>query len=45
MDETHMPADADAMSFVDMGVSGILFIVGMSIPFAINSRLARATAL
>lgn len=37
----HMPADADAMSFVDMVFPSFLFIVGMSIPFAINSRLAK----
>jgi len=37
----HMPADADAMSFVDMVFPAFLFIVGMSIPFAINSRLAK----
>ena len=35
----HMPADADAMTFVDMVFPAFLFIVGMSIPFAINSRL------
>ena len=32
----HMPRDADAMSFVDVVFPGFLFIVGMSIPFAIN---------
>src|SRR6476620_12117240 len=37
----HMPADADAMSFVDVVFPAFLFIVGMSIPFAINNRLAR----
>ena len=37
----HMPADADAMTFVDMVFPAFLFIVGMSIPFAINSRLAK----
>ena len=37
----HMPADADAMSFVDMVFPAFLFIVGMSIPFAINSRLVK----
>jgi predicted acyltransferase len=37
----HMPADADAMSFVDVVFPAFLFIVGMSIPFAINSRLAK----
>ena len=35
----HMPRDADAMSFVDVVFPGFLFIVGMSIPFAISLRL------
>ena len=37
----HMPADADAMTFVDAVFPAFLFIVGMSIPFAINNRLAK----
>ncbi len=37
----HMPADADAMTFVDIVFPAFLFIVGMSIPFGINNRLAR----
>ena len=37
----HMPADADAMTFVDMVFPAFLFIVGMSIPFAINNRLSK----
>jgi len=37
----HMHADDDAMSFVDAVFPFFLFIVGMSIPFAINSRLAK----
>ena len=37
----HMPADADAMSFVDVVFPAFLFIVGMSIPFAINNRLKK----
>jgi len=37
----HMHADEDAMSFVDVVFPGFLFIVGMSIPFAINSRLLK----
>ena len=37
----HMPANADAMSFVDVVFPAFLFIVGMSIPFAINNRLAK----
>jgi len=34
----HMPANADAMTFVDAVFPAFLFIVGMSIPFAIASR-------
>lgn len=37
----HMPADADAMTFVDVVFPAFLFIVGMSVPFAINNRLAK----
>ena len=37
----HMPADADAMSFVDAVFPAFLFIAGMSIPFAINNRLKK----
>jgi predicted acyltransferase len=37
----HMKADADAMSFVDVVFPAFLFIVGMSIPFALAQRLAR----
>lgn len=37
----HMAADADAMSFVDVVFPAFLFIVGMSIPFALAQRLAR----
>ena len=33
----HMPADADAMSFVDVVFPAFLFIVGMSIPFAASA--------
>ena len=36
----HMKADADAMSFVDVVFPAFLFIVGMSIPFALNQRQA-----
>jgi predicted acyltransferase len=38
----HMPADADAMSFVDMVFPAFLFIVGLSLPFALQPRLERA---
>ncbi len=34
----HMPADADAMTFVDLVFPAFLFIVGMSVPFALNNR-------
>ena len=37
----HMKADADAMSFVDVVFPAFLFIVGMSIPFALSQREAR----
>ncbi|MBV8254851.1 MAG: DUF5009 domain-containing protein [Chitinophaga sp.] len=37
----HAHADEDAMTFVDVVFPAFLFIVGMSIPFAINSRLAK----
>jgi predicted acyltransferase len=36
----HMPANADAMSFVDIVFPAFLFIAGMSIPFALNKRYA-----
>jgi heparan-alpha-glucosaminide N-acetyltransferase len=41
----HMPADADAMTFVDVVFPAFLFIVGMSIPFAINNRIAKGDSL
>lgn len=37
----HMPADADAMSFVDVVFPAFLFIAGMSIPFALKNRLEK----
>lgn len=37
----HMKADADAMSFVDVVFPAFLFIVGMSIPFALGQRQSR----
>ena len=40
----HMPRDADAMSFVDVVFPAFLFIVGMSIPFAINQRLKKGAS-
>ncbi|RAW01626.1 DUF5009 domain-containing protein [Pseudochryseolinea flava] len=41
----HMPADADAMTFVDVVFPSFLFIVGMSIPFAINNRIVKGDGL
>lgn len=37
----HAHADEDRMTFVDAVFPAFLFIVGMSIPFAINNRLAK----
>ena len=37
----HMPAHADAMTFVDLVFPAFLFIVGMSVPFAFNARLLK----
>ncbi|RZJ54379.1 MAG: DUF5009 domain-containing protein [Flavobacterium sp.] len=37
----HIPADADAMTFVDLVFPAFLFIVGMSVPFAFNARLLK----
>lgn len=37
----HMPADADAMTFVDIVFPAFLFIVGMSVPFAVKNRIAK----
>jgi predicted acyltransferase len=37
----HMPSDADAMTFVDVVFPAFLFIVGMSVPFSFNARLAK----
>ncbi|MBN2485741.1 MAG: DUF5009 domain-containing protein [Bacteroidales bacterium] len=37
----HMPAGADAMTITDWVFPGFLFIVGMSIPFAINHRIRK----
>jgi len=37
----HMPAKADAMTFVDLVFPAFLFIVGMSIPFALQNRISK----
>jgi heparan-alpha-glucosaminide N-acetyltransferase len=41
----HMPATADAMTFVDVVFPAFMFIVGMSIPFAIASRRAKGDSV
>ena len=41
----HMPADADAMTFVDLVFPAFLFIVGMSVPFAFNARLIKGDSV
>lgn len=41
----HMPADADAMTFVDVVFPSFLFIVGMSVPFAFNARLMKGDSV
>ncbi|MBP1225097.1 DUF5009 domain-containing protein [Flavobacterium sp. 1355] len=41
----HMPADADAMTFVDVVFPSFLFIVGMSVPFAFNARLMKGDSI
>src|SRR5215831_10116467 len=39
------PSDSDGMTFVDVVFPAFLFIVGMSIPFAIGRRLERGERL
>ncbi|HLJ76937.1 MAG TPA: DUF5009 domain-containing protein [Acidobacteriaceae bacterium] len=41
----HMPANVDAMSYVDMVFPAFLFIVGMSLPLAVRQRLRRSPSL
>jgi len=41
----HKPADADAMTFVDVVFPAFLFIVGMSIPLAIRAREAKGDSI
>src|SRR3982750_1625474 len=40
MEHIH-PSDSDGMTFVDVVFPAFLFIVGISIPFAIGSRLEK----
>lgn len=37
----HVPTEVNGMSFVDVVFPAFLFIVGMSIPFAVENRLSR----
>lgn len=37
----HMPANVDAMTYVDMVFPSFLFIVGMALPIAVDRRLSR----
>ena len=41
----HMPANVDAMTYVDMVFPAFLFLVGMSLPLAVRQRLRRDTSL
>src|SRR6201995_5429144 len=37
----HAPGDADAMGFADTIFPAFLFILGLSLPFAINNRIKK----
>lgn len=41
----HFPGNQSGMTFVDLVFPGFLFIVGMSIPFALGSRLSKGEPL
>lgn len=41
----HMPANVDAMTYVDMVFPAFLFIVGMSLPLAVRQRLRRSPSI
>ncbi len=41
----HLPAEVDGMTMVDWVFAGFLFIVGMSIPFAVNQRIRKGDTL
>ncbi|WP_158749521.1 DUF5009 domain-containing protein [Acidobacterium sp. S8] len=41
----HMPANKDAMTYVDMVYPFFLFIVGLSIPIAVKQRLKKGSTL
>lgn len=40
----HLPANVDGMTFVDLVFPAFLFIVGMSIPFAIQARANKGSS-
>src|ERR1700760_1207794 len=35
----HMPAEVEAMTYMDMGFPAFFFIVGMALPLAVRQRL------
>jgi heparan-alpha-glucosaminide N-acetyltransferase len=41
----HMPANVDAMTYVDMVFPAFLFIVGMALPIAVKQRLKRNASI
>ena len=41
----HMPANVDAMTYVDMVFPAFLFIVGLALPLAVRQRLKRNSSL
>lgn len=41
----HMPADANGMTYVDMVFPAFLFLMGMSIPLSVHSRVAKGQAV
>ncbi len=41
----HMPANVNAMTYVDMVYPAFLFIVGMSLPLAVRQRLKRSPSV
>ena len=41
---THMPANANTMTFVDLVFPAFLFIVGMSIPFSTQAKAAKGAS-
>lgn len=41
----HMPANVDAMTYVDVVFPAFLFIVGMSLPLAVRQRLSRTQSV